>query len=552
MTIQSVKYRPGRYQVLTAEQEIVLKQTWAYILKYLGYEINIDDEDLKYKECFIASTTTEIRDVSQLAPLPLTSVMTKVSQNSKVSTKKRGGLFRGKKQVEVTSVDSPSPDSRRMRQIQTQSSQERYYPVATPSQQFYDLYGHHYKCSYEYADDYVEDSDYYNDNDTASQYSVDSFVTASTSFDDINFRPALSSGSLRTKVPSTNDYRSTAGKHKSIHHNPNLLSFFADYNPHDIQRAMVQAARNDLLDNLILRFVRARKWDTEKALQMLFRSLDWRVNDMPADKWVYEADGPSYLQGINQGFIKNLTTEKAWIKGRDKFNNPIYVFQAKKHFASDSTVEQGKRFVILTIETIRLFLRDINESCDTVTVVFDLTGFTLKNADYASIKFLAECLEAHYPETLGFILVHNAPWIFSTVWNIIKGWIDPFVAAKINFTKNAAELGKFIDPKFIPDYLGGKDTKRAVYPIPDETDDRPPKPKDATYNQLRHKRDELFLRFLETTKRWVESTSPMVSDMYYKDKLDLCTQLSYNYLEMDPYVRNRGIYDRDGTLKVSN
>ena len=57
-------------------------------------------------------------------------------------------------------------------------------------------------------------------------------------------------------------------------------------------------------------------------------------------------------------------------------------------------------------------------------------------------------------------MIHNAPWIFSTVWNIIKNWLDPVVASKIHFTKDAKELSKFIDPTLIPDYLGGEDTTR--------------------------------------------------------------------------------------------
>lgn len=265
-----------------------------------------------------------------------------------------------------------------------------------------------------------------------------------------------------------------------------------------------------------------------------------------------EADGPSYLNGTNKGFIKNFTTEKSWIKGRDKNNNPIFMFQAKKHLTADSPLEQNQRYAVVTIEWTRLFLREVSESVDTCTIVFDLTGFSLKNADYATIKFLADVFEAHYPETLGFILIHNAPWIFSTVWNIIKNWLDPVVASKIHFTKDAKELSKFIDPTLIPDYLGGEDTTRGFYPIPEPQDEYPPKQKDAEFARLKRERDELLVRFFETTRKWIESTNPQVSDRYLKDKIDLNIALSRNYIQLDPYVRNRGIYDRDHTLSIGH
>lgn len=85
---------------------------------------------------------------------------------------------------------------------------------------------------------------------------------------------------------------------------------------------------------------------------------------------------------------------------------------------TDSSNNANKRFVLLTVEWIRLFLREVSESFDTVTILFDMTGFSLLNADYVTVKFLAECLEAHYPESLGSILIHCARWIFSSVCGI--------------------------------------------------------------------------------------------------------------------------------------
>ena len=41
-----------------------------------------------------------------------------------------------------------------MIQIQTQSSSERYVPVDIASDEYYAIYAHHHKSSYEYSDDY--------------------------------------------------------------------------------------------------------------------------------------------------------------------------------------------------------------------------------------------------------------------------------------------------------------------------------------------------------------------------------------------------------------
>ena len=69
---------------------------------------------------------------------------------------------------------------------------------------------------------------------------------------------------------------------------------------------------------------------------------------------------------------------------------------------------------------------------------------------------------------------------------------------------------------------------------------------------MKRERDELLVRFFETTRKWIESTNPQVSDRYLKDKIDLNIALSRNYIQLDPYVRNRGIYDRDHTLSIGH
>lgn len=36
----------------------------------------------------------------------------------------------------------------------------------------------------------------------------------------------------------------------------------------------------------------------------------------------------------------------------------------------------------------------------------------MANMDYTPVKFMIKCFEANYPESLGAVLVHNAPWVF--------------------------------------------------------------------------------------------------------------------------------------------
>lgn len=55
----------------------------------------------------------------------------------------------------------------------------------------------------------------------------------------------------------------------------------------------------------------------------------------------------------------------------------------------------------------------------------------------------------------------NAPWSFTAVWSIVKGWLDEKTRQKIQMvgSKPTKELLKYIDEEQIPDFLGGKCTR---------------------------------------------------------------------------------------------
>ncbi|CAN3359140.1 hypothetical protein DICA1_F11826 [Diutina catenulata] len=551
---KNVNYRPGRIQSLSAEQEPVHKQFWAYFLTYWGYELSIDPSELKYSDCFVASSGLPGGDANGLSR---TATRGSMQSGTTSASKKKKGLFGGGggsttgTQSQHVTLNAPA-DSPRMRDIATKSSQERFIPTDVPSEDVVNAYVNHYKLSFEHSPDYVDDGGAGGDSydEVSDVDSVESFVTADTTITTPDDTPTFGSSQKRGGTSSGAMLSMPSVPKKPVHSSTTNQDIGA-ITPLQWQQMFMGAARNDLPDNFLLRFMRARKWNTDNALKMLSNSIKWRM-EFPADKWVKEADGPSFLNGTNQGFIKNLTTEKSWIKGEDNNQNPIFWFQAKKHFGSDSPSDETQRYAVTTIEWVRLFLREVNESVDTVSIVFDLTGFTLKNADYTTIKFLAEVFEAHYPECLGRIYVHNAPWIFSTVWNIIKNWLDPVVASKIVFTKNFKDMSGYISPDYIPTELGGIDTSGPEYPTPQPGDDKPPKDKDATYRRLMKERDVLMMRLFDCTRKWVESTNPDVSAQYLEEKIGINIELSYNYIALDPYVRNPCPYDRLGSLDVRN
>jgi CRAL/TRIO domain len=163
---------------------------------------------------------------------------------------------------------------------------------------------------------------------------------------------------------------------------------------------------------------------------------------------------------------------------------------------------------------------------------------------------MIKCFEANYPESLGTVLVHKAPWIFQGIWKIIRNWLDPVVANKVHFTNSVTELSEFIEPSSILAELGGDNSWKYSYVEPAENEND--RMKDAeTKGKLISQRKDLAREYEEEVFEWLATDKGEKEDWSTsRAKRDgLAAQLRRNYWELDPYVRARSVYDRNGELE---
>ena len=173
-----------------------------------------------------------------------------------------------------------------------------------------------------------------------------------------------------------------------------------------------------------------------------------------------------------------------------------------------------------------------------------MTDFSMANMDYAPVKFMIKCFEANYPESLGVVLVHKSPWIFQSIWRIIKGWLDPVVAAKVHFTKNVDELSHFIQLDRIPQDMGGKEAYAYKFVSPEKGEDSQLE-NTSRRDELNRARTELVQDYEKVTRRWLNGEKGEVEGR----RKELTERLRTGYWELDPYLRARTLYDRTGLIK---
>lgn len=76
----------------------------------------------------------------------------------------------------------------------------------------------------------------------------------------------------------------------------------------------------------------------------------------------------------------------------------------------------------------------------------------------SQLQQLLSILDNNFPELSGRVQIINAPWLFSTIWSYLKGWLPPNTVDKIDITGADYQgiLLQFIDAENLPAKLGGK------------------------------------------------------------------------------------------------
>ncbi|KAL4866906.1 hypothetical protein BDV12DRAFT_129311 [Aspergillus spectabilis] len=333
-----------------------------------------------------------------------------------------------------------------------------------------------------------------------------------------------------------------------------------DTTAEELRAGLLSTAKNDNPDGLLLRFLRARKFDVAKSFNMMLRAMVWRIKNVQIDEKVLlnselqaleESKDKSkpQLAKDGEGFLSQMRMGKCFQHGHDKQGRPVGIVRVKLHKPSAQSNEAINRFILHIIESTRLLLVP---PVDTVTILFDMTGFTLSNMEYAPVKFIIECFQDNYPESLGNMLIHNAPWVFSGIWRVIKGWMDPVIVSKVHFTYGAKDLAKFIDMDKLPKEVGGDEDWTYEYQEPVEGENALMEDT-ATRDALQAERIKIGEELLRTTSQWIKAGGEKNQDevkALQTKREDIIEQLRVNYWKTDPYTRGRNTLDRTNVIQA--
>ena len=228
-----------------------------------------------------------------------------------------------------------------------------------------------------------------------------------------------------------------AGEIKPNSNDPKASGFYNELNQTQfdaLQKWKSQLKEESVIDNFeiyddlfLLRFLRARKFDLVKTMEMFKKFLQWRI-DMKVDELreTYEMENLIEIKKVYpHGYHRT-----------DKLGRPVYIELYDKTKVEElfkiTTEEKMVKYYIKQYERQVKYIfpacsavvqKPVEQSC----TILDANGigiFSLVGPIKGFVKIASDIGQDYYPEMLGKMTIVNVGLFFRAIWTMVKGFID--------------------------------------------------------------------------------------------------------------------------------
>lgn len=202
----------------------------------------------------------------------------------------------------------------------------------------------------------------------------------------------------------------------------------------------------------LLRFLRAREYNVENALEMWIRWKDWRI-----DFSVENITEHSVMPLIQSG--------KAFWHGYDRQGRPCLIIRVRYHVPGQFSLEQTMRFAVFLLEQGTAESDRVGSK--QICVIHDRRQMTKANKDEELMslgKSTSSMLQDFYAERLGALYVLGVNWFYWLMFKMMKPMLSNKTSGKIHIMNKTKELLNFFQPEQLMSEHDGRSLYLHPYP----------------------------------------------------------------------------------------
>ncbi|KAJ8965185.1 hypothetical protein NQ314_004328 [Rhamnusium bicolor] len=199
-------------------------------------------------------------------------------------------------------------------------------------------------------------------------------------------------------------------------------------------------------DQFLLRFLRARKFDSKKAFHMLQRYFLMRLK-CPE---LFGCSLPS-----ESGVMFELQAQNM-LQQRDQLGRRVYIIRVDNFDSSKVTIDDVFRANVLALEQI---VREAETQIAGIVVILDMAGLSLQHAKFFTpyyAKRMVELVQETFPLRFKGFHIVNEPFYFDAVVAVLKPFLKEKIRKRIVLHgSDLTSLQAFVSSNILPHEYGG-------------------------------------------------------------------------------------------------